>query len=186
MTDRLKAVNLQLGLIAVSVQEPSTAEEHFSSIVESLKDNFLTARHINLYISALNQLGLVWSERLEPGKTKEHLLEASRAFKQYRELLSNEAPESITDLFQMVSVPRSKFRLLLLLLDSKSHLFFLNFRMNSRRKDLREAPPSRQCVMKSLPHMDNGKNWSSCTHTLSTTWHKFLKVSVCWSTVTLI
>ena len=102
MEDRLGAIQLQLGLIAVSVQEPSTGEEHFSSLVDSLQDKIHTERHIILYISAQNQLGLLWGERFEFKKAQEHLLEASEKFKIYKELHSDKPPIPLADLFLKV------------------------------------------------------------------------------------
>jgi len=48
MHSRLYAIALQLGLIAVSVEEPTTGEGQFSYVTEALKDKAYEPRHINL------------------------------------------------------------------------------------------------------------------------------------------
>ena len=85
------------------MQEPSTGEEHFTTIVSALCDNkAYHPRRINLFISALNQLGLLWAERFEHEKAKVELLKASESYKQYRDMLSDKPPVSISDLFMQV------------------------------------------------------------------------------------
>uniref|UniRef100_A0A2P2IAL2 KIF-binding protein n=1 Tax=Hirondellea gigas TaxID=1518452 RepID=A0A2P2IAL2_9CRUS len=100
--ERLLAVSLQLGLIAVSVQEPSTGEEHFSHVIQSLEQRAHHPRCINLLLSALNQMGLLWAERFENAKAKHYLLKSSEHYNKYKEDSSCVAPIAISDLFLKV------------------------------------------------------------------------------------
>ena len=100
--ERLLCVSLQLGIIAVAVQEPSTGEEHFTHIVQALQLRYLQPRCINLYVSALNQLGLLWAERLEYNTAKTELIRSTEAYDKYKEVNPNMPPVPVHDLFLKV------------------------------------------------------------------------------------
>ena len=100
--EQLLAVALQLGLIAVAVQEPSTGEEHFTRITEVLLKRHQHPRTINLYISALNQLGILWAERFEYDKAKQELIKSSQCYETYKKDNLNLPPLPVNSLFLKV------------------------------------------------------------------------------------
>ncbi|KAF2365764.1 KIF-1 binding protein [Trinorchestia longiramus] len=99
LQEQLQAVHYQLGMVAISVEEPSTGEEHFTTIIHTLKECVLEPQCINLLIASHNQLGLLWGGRFEHARAKKELLLASELYKNYKELNQNVAPLPINDLF---------------------------------------------------------------------------------------
>lgn len=100
--ERIQAALFQLGLIAIGVQEPATAEHHFTSVVETLSSKSSHPRCINLLLASHNQLGLLWAERLDNVKGKKELLESSQLYKSYKDSESAIPPTPINDLFLKV------------------------------------------------------------------------------------
>ncbi|XP_067009933.1 KIF-binding protein [Anabrus simplex] len=99
---RLKAmlgvVWLNLGTVSVDTEELSTGEEQLSNCVESLSDHFIEPECIIVVLSALNQLGILWSQRDQPKRSQEYLEKAEKLYKDYTTEV-NTPPVDIHDLF---------------------------------------------------------------------------------------
>jgi tetratricopeptide (TPR) repeat protein len=79
----LGVVSLNLGLISIDTEELSTGEEQLMNCVDSLYDGAHKPEVILILMTALNQLGILWSERGDPEKSKEHLERAENLYKEF-------------------------------------------------------------------------------------------------------
>lgn len=97
----LGVVSLNLGLIASDTEELSTGEEQLTNCVDSLYDDALKPEVILILMTALNQLGILWSERADPQKAKEYLDKAEKLYEEFtRHTSSSTAAISFHDLFR--------------------------------------------------------------------------------------
>ncbi|XP_047119876.1 KIF-binding protein [Schistocerca piceifrons] len=79
----LGIVWLLLGTVSLDTEELSTGEEQLMKCVECLSDDALRPEYIISQITALNQLGLLWSQRDQPKKSQEFLEQAETLYKTY-------------------------------------------------------------------------------------------------------
>jgi tetratricopeptide (TPR) repeat protein len=97
----LGVVSLNLGLIAVDTEELSTGEEQLTNCVDSLYEDALKPEVILILMTALNQLGILWSERADPQKSKEYLEKAEKLYEEFtKHSSSSTAAISFNDLFR--------------------------------------------------------------------------------------
>ncbi|PSN57546.1 KIF1-binding protein [Blattella germanica] len=99
----LGVVSLNLGLISIDTEELSTGEEQLTNCVDSLSDESLKPEVILILITALNQLGILWSERGDPEKAKEHLERAEKLYEEYTKDPNATSAISFQDLFRTSS-----------------------------------------------------------------------------------
>ncbi|XP_063240345.1 KIF-binding protein [Bacillus rossius redtenbacheri] len=96
----LGLVWLHLGTISVDTEEFSTGEEQLLNCLSILSKDVQKRDSILALLSALNQLGILWSQRDQPTKSKEYL---ERAEKLYQDFVSNNSSDCLTlhSLFQI-------------------------------------------------------------------------------------
>jgi tetratricopeptide (TPR) repeat protein len=100
----LGVVSLNLGLISVDTEELSTGEEQLMNCVDNLRDDSLKPEVILILMTALNQLGVLWSERADPQKSKEYLEKAENLYEEFTARSSpSTAAVSFHDLFRTSS-----------------------------------------------------------------------------------
>ncbi|PNF37182.1 KIF1-binding protein [Cryptotermes secundus] len=100
----LGVVSLNLGLVSVDTEELSTGEEQLMNCVDSLCDDALKPEIILILMTALNQLGILWSERGDPQKSKEYLDRAEKLYEEFTaHLSSSTAAVPFHDLFRTSS-----------------------------------------------------------------------------------
>lgn len=63
------AVLLLLGTVALDTEELATGEEHLMNCLNNLEDNSLNPKKVLIVLKALNQLGLLWSQRADADKS---------------------------------------------------------------------------------------------------------------------
>ncbi|GLH13242.1 KIF1-binding protein [Gryllus bimaculatus] len=99
----LGAVNLNLGIIAVDTEELSTGEEHLTNCVDGLSEYSTKQECIIVTLTALNQLGILWSQRDDPKKSQAYLEKAEVLYKTYinSENAHNSSSESESSLEQV-------------------------------------------------------------------------------------
>lgn len=68
------AVMLLLGTISIDTEELATGEEQLMNCLNKLEDRALNPQSIVIVIKALNQLGLLWSQRGDPNKSHGYTL----------------------------------------------------------------------------------------------------------------
>lgn len=100
----LGVVSLNLGLVSIDTEELSTGEEQLMNCVDSLYDNAFKPEVILILMTALNQLGILWSERGDPEKSKEYLEKAEKLYEEFtKDASSCMAAVSFHDLFRTSS-----------------------------------------------------------------------------------
>lgn len=99
----LGVVSLNLGLISIDTEELSTGEEQLSNCVDSLFEDSLKPEVILILLTALNQLGILWSERADPEKAKEYLERAEKLYEEFTANSSSLSVISFQDLFRTSS-----------------------------------------------------------------------------------
>jgi tetratricopeptide (TPR) repeat protein len=100
----LGVVSLNLGLISIDTEELSTGEEQLTNCVDSIYDDALKPEIILILMTALNQLGILWSERGNPEKAKEYLDKAEKLYKEFtKDSSPSTAAVSFHDLFRTSS-----------------------------------------------------------------------------------
>lgn len=63
------AVLLLLGTVALETEELATGEEHLMNCLEMLETKAIHSKNILIVLKALNQLGLLWSQRSDNEKS---------------------------------------------------------------------------------------------------------------------
>ncbi|KDR21661.1 KIF1-binding protein-like protein [Zootermopsis nevadensis] len=97
----LGVVSLNLGLVSIDTEELSTGEEQLMNCIDSLNDDALKPEVILILITALNQLGILWSERGDPEKSREYLEKAEKLYEEFTNHASScTAAVSFQDLFR--------------------------------------------------------------------------------------
>ncbi|KAJ8676390.1 hypothetical protein QAD02_012177 [Eretmocerus hayati] len=95
----LAVVHLNKGIIAVDTEELSVGEENLMKCIDILGENKGKSHGIITTISALNQLGILWSRRDQPVKAKEFLELAEGIFKSFKSLNEDSDLCSLNQLF---------------------------------------------------------------------------------------
>lgn len=105
----LGAVNLNLGTIALDTEEYSTGEEHLTNCVDGLSEYSVKPECIIVVLTALNQLGILWSQRDDAKTSQGYLEKAELLYKTYISEESN-VPLEINDLFLLTDseTPQTK------------------------------------------------------------------------------
>lgn len=85
----LAVVHLNQGIVAVETDELKSGQEHLDECVYSLlksdKNRLKNIDNVLIVISALNQLGILWSKREdEAKKAKEYLEQAEKIYNEYK------------------------------------------------------------------------------------------------------
>ncbi|KAJ4426196.1 hypothetical protein ANN_27005 [Periplaneta americana] len=100
----LGVVSLNLGLNSIDTEELSTGEEQLTNCVDSLSEYALKPEIILIMMTALNQLGILWSERADSEKSKEYLERAEKLYEEFTKDPSSSASAiSFHDLFRTSS-----------------------------------------------------------------------------------
>lgn len=101
------ALHLKLGVNYMETEEQSSGEEHLKQCIGLLESEKTSLKGCNIVQNALNQLGILFSERRDPEKGLEYLLEAESLYKKFRENVGG-APWSVDDLFALQSYSDSE------------------------------------------------------------------------------
>ena len=92
------ALDLKLGLNYIETEEKTTGEEHLKQCLTRLESNKSDTKASGIVQEALNQLGLLYSERRDAEKSLDYLLEAEILYKKYCETVGG-APWMVNDVF---------------------------------------------------------------------------------------
>lgn len=76
----LGAVLLNMGVTSLDVEELSTGEEQLNNCINTLEEFSMQPFCIIFVLTALNQLGVLWSERDDPKKSLKILEKAEKLF----------------------------------------------------------------------------------------------------------
>jgi KIF-binding protein len=76
----LGAVLLNMGVTSLDVEELSTGEEQLNNCINTLEEFSMQPFCIIFVLTALNQLGVLWSERENPKKSLQLLEKAEKMF----------------------------------------------------------------------------------------------------------
>lgn len=85
------------GRVCVWTQELSNGEKYLMKCIELLEPYKMNAECINAYLGALNQIGILWSNRNDAPKSKEYLDQADKLFNDFK--ASSKIPFTIYDIF---------------------------------------------------------------------------------------
>lgn len=80
----LSTVLLNIGIIDMETEELTSSEKVLSEAVELLVPNASKPEIIIILITVYNNLGILWSNREEPGKAKTYLLEAKELYEIFK------------------------------------------------------------------------------------------------------
>lgn len=94
----LGVVYLNLGIVSIETEDLKSGEEYLSTCLRTLEDKESSPDCILSVISALNQLGIVWSRRDEPKKAKNLLDHAKLIYEKYKSTESTD-PIGMSALF---------------------------------------------------------------------------------------
>lgn len=94
----LGAVLLTLGTVAMETEELTAGEQYLNQCLQILEDKAMSNKNIVIYISTLNQLGYLWSQRGDSTKSHDYLQQAEQLYADYKDQ-SNETPVEVSELF---------------------------------------------------------------------------------------
>lgn len=80
----LSTVLLNIGIIDMETEELTSSEKVLSEAVELLVPNASKPEIIIILITVYNNLGILWSNREEPGKAKTYLLDAKELYENFK------------------------------------------------------------------------------------------------------
>lgn len=86
-----------MGRICVWTQELTNGENHLMKCIELLEPYKMNPECVNAYLGALNQIGVLWSNRNDAPKSKEYLEQADQLFRDFK--ASTKIPFTIYDIF---------------------------------------------------------------------------------------
>lgn len=93
----LAHIKIDLGKIAMFVEETSTAEKHLQEGIDLLADYTLHPSGVCTYLNGLNQLGILWTNRSEVPKAQTFLDKAEETYTAFK--ASQISPLTIYDIF---------------------------------------------------------------------------------------
>lgn len=93
----LAHIKIDLGKIAMFVEETSTAEKHLQEGIDLLADYTLHPSGVCAYLNALNQLGILWTNRNDVPKAQTFLDKAEATYTTFR--ATDKSPLTIYDVF---------------------------------------------------------------------------------------
>lgn len=96
------ALHLKLGVNSIDTDDTSAGEEHLKQSINMLESDKTHVKGCNIAQNVLNQLGILFSDRSNPEKGLEYLLEAESLYKKFRETIGG-APWPVDDLFLVKS-----------------------------------------------------------------------------------
>ncbi|CAL4064815.1 unnamed protein product, partial [Meganyctiphanes norvegica] len=99
---RLGIVIHHLGIIAVDTEEISTGEEYLLKALGLVDDVGVAPTTVNLAVSCHNQLGILWCQRSDIQKAKEHLDHAADVYHHYHKQ-TMKSPATMHSLFAVDS-----------------------------------------------------------------------------------
>ncbi|XP_058808356.1 KIF-binding protein [Phymastichus coffea] len=92
VTAMLAVVYLNEGIIATDTEELKSGQDYLMNCINVLSKTEINAKSILPMLSALNQLGILWSKLDDTSKAKEYLERAEKQFKDYKSLKIKESP----------------------------------------------------------------------------------------------
>lgn len=95
----LAIISLNLGIVYVETEELKLGEEFFMNCIDNLSENETLPQRIIPMISALNQLGILWSQRNQASVSKTFLERAKDIYKEF--LLLEKEPINMSKLFHV-------------------------------------------------------------------------------------
>ena len=99
VTSMLGIVYLNEGIVGIETEELKSGQDYLLNCIDILSKNDVRSETILPMISALNQLGILWSKRDQAAKAKEYLERADRAYKDYKNIKSSLPPVNMSTLF---------------------------------------------------------------------------------------
>lgn len=85
------------GRICVWTQELSNGENYLMKCIELLEPYKMNSECVNPYMAALNQIGVLWSNRNDAAKSKEYLDQSDKLYNDFKD--SSKTPFTIYDIF---------------------------------------------------------------------------------------
>lgn len=99
VTSMLAVVYLNQGIVAIETEELKPGQDYLMNCIDTLNKTAIRSETILPMISALNQLGILWSKRDQAAKAKEYLEKAEKVYKDYKNSKDSAAPVSMSTLF---------------------------------------------------------------------------------------
>uniref|UniRef100_A0A1B6MDG1 KIF-binding protein n=1 Tax=Graphocephala atropunctata TaxID=36148 RepID=A0A1B6MDG1_9HEMI len=96
-------VLLLLGTLALDTEELATGEEHLMNCLSCLEDQAMQPKKVLVVLKALNQLGLLWSQRSDGNKSHGYLQQAEQLYNDY----TDQVGEQPVDVYALFTVPDS-------------------------------------------------------------------------------
>ncbi|XP_043469147.1 KIF-binding protein-like [Leptopilina heterotoma] len=93
----LAIISLNLGIVYVETEELKLGEEFFMNCIDNLSENETLPQRIIPMISALNQLGILWSQRNQASVSKTFLERAKDIYKKF--MMREKEPINMSKLF---------------------------------------------------------------------------------------
>lgn len=98
----LSVIFLNLGIISLETEELKQGEDYLLNCIEVLNNDGTKSDTILPMISALNQLGILWSKQDQISKAKEFLEKAEKIFIDFKELQDpDDSPKNMTNIFEI-------------------------------------------------------------------------------------
>ncbi|XP_032456540.1 KIF-binding protein [Nasonia vitripennis] len=99
VTSLLAVVYLNQGIVAIETEELKSGQDYLMNCIDTLNKTEIRSDTVLPMISALNQLGILWSKRDQAAKAKEYLEKAEKVYKDYKNSKDSSAPVSMSSLF---------------------------------------------------------------------------------------
>lgn len=100
MKAMLGAVLANLGSICIDTEELAAGEEHLTNCVNTLSSDPLKPEYIIILLTALNDLGILWSQRDQAKRSHQYLEKAEGLYKRYKEECDSN-PLTVRKLFNL-------------------------------------------------------------------------------------
>lgn len=99
VTSMLAIVYLNQGIVAIETEELKPGQDYLMNCIDVLSKTEIRVDTVLPMISALNQLGILWSKRDQAAKAKEYLERADKAYKTFKSSKDSVSPVSMSSLF---------------------------------------------------------------------------------------
>ncbi|XP_046663562.1 KIF-binding protein [Homalodisca vitripennis] len=95
------SVLLLLGIVALETEELATGEEHLMNCLACMEDQSMHPKKVLIVLRALNQLGLLWSQRSDGTKSHGYLQQAEQLYNDY----TDQVEEQPVDVYALFTSP---------------------------------------------------------------------------------
>ncbi|XP_051162908.1 KIF-binding protein [Leptopilina boulardi] len=161
----LAIISLNLGIVYVETEELKLGEEYFINCIDNLSENEILPQRIIPMISALNQLGIIWSQRNQASMSKTFLERAENIYKDFINI--NKEPINMSTLFLIKLIDEQEPKLVLEKLHTLT-LYYLAQIYGTLEDYLKSAIYCHMTLSRQLEYKDfESIDWSLNAATLS-------------------